>query len=145
MEGSGLHPKQSIPTATAQNVSMFVVPFSRTGPLCRCQLLFVYYTLFNWRTSDLTATKPQPNNGSYDTEIQRSYWQGQTSVSTLAQVSPTPEYSIHISERPLGPANGVGIKIWTCFPNLPAQAWVYTDDNRIALKNQGMSIVQVPS
>ncbi|KAF8997618.1 G-X-X-X-Q-X-W domain-containing protein [Cyathus striatus] len=32
--------------------------------------------------------------------------------------------------------NGVGMKIWQCYDNLPAQAWYYTDDNRIALENQ---------
>jgi len=63
----------------------------------------------------------------------------------LAQVSPTPKYRTHISERPLDPANGVGLKIWTCISGLPAQSWVYTNDDRIALKNQGMSIVRIPS
>ncbi|KAF9529141.1 G-X-X-X-Q-X-W domain-containing protein [Crepidotus variabilis] len=33
------------------------------------------------------------------------------------------------------PANAVGMKIWTCYDNLPAQQWFYTDDNRIALQN----------
>ncbi|CAA7269993.1 unnamed protein product [Cyclocybe aegerita] len=35
------------------------------------------------------------------------------------------------------PANGVGLKIWQCYDNLPAQQWHYTDDNRIALEGQG--------
>ncbi|KAF8960448.1 G-X-X-X-Q-X-W domain-containing protein [Flammula alnicola] len=35
------------------------------------------------------------------------------------------------------PANGVGLKIWQCYDNLPAQQWYYTDDNRIALEGQG--------
>lgn len=30
------------------------------------------------------------------------------------------------------------MKIWTCFDGLPAQAWTYTADNRIALTGQGM-------
>ncbi|KAF8810387.1 hypothetical protein BYT27DRAFT_7186611 [Phlegmacium glaucopus] len=38
------------------------------------------------------------------------------------------------------PGNGVGMKIWQCFDNLPAQQWVYTDDNRIALENQGQCL-----
>ncbi|PPQ97857.1 hypothetical protein CVT26_013026 [Gymnopilus dilepis] len=38
------------------------------------------------------------------------------------------------------PANGVGMKIWECFDNLPAQQWFYTDDNRIALENQGLCL-----
>lgn len=36
------------------------------------------------------------------------------------------------------PGNGVGMKIWECYDNLAAQAWYYTDDNRIALAGQGI-------
>jgi len=36
------------------------------------------------------------------------------------------------------PANNVGMKIWTCYDNLPAQAWYYTEDNRIAVTGQGV-------
>ncbi|KAJ3507120.1 hypothetical protein NLJ89_g6487 [Agrocybe chaxingu] len=36
------------------------------------------------------------------------------------------------------PGNGVGLKIWQCYDNLPAQQWYYTDDNRIALEGQGL-------
>ncbi|TFK21499.1 G-X-X-X-Q-X-W domain-containing protein [Coprinopsis marcescibilis] len=32
------------------------------------------------------------------------------------------------------PANGVGMKIWQCYDNLPAQQWVFTDENRIVLQ-----------
>ena len=32
------------------------------------------------------------------------------------------------------------MKIWTCYDNLPAQEWYYTDDNRIALENQGFCL-----
>ncbi|KAG6917259.1 hypothetical protein DXG01_003206 [Tephrocybe rancida] len=35
------------------------------------------------------------------------------------------------------PHPGVPVKIWQCFPNLPAQTWFYTADNRIALKDTG--------
>ncbi|KAF7440069.1 hypothetical protein PC9H_000412 [Pleurotus ostreatus] len=38
------------------------------------------------------------------------------------------------------PGNGVGMKIWTCFDNLPAQEWYYTGDNRIALFNKGLCL-----
>ncbi|KAJ3552595.1 hypothetical protein NM688_g4074 [Phlebia brevispora] len=38
------------------------------------------------------------------------------------------------------PGNGVGMKIWQCYPDLPAQEWYYTDDNRIALFNQGLCL-----
>ncbi|EAU82201.2 G-X-X-X-Q-X-W domain-containing protein [Coprinopsis cinerea okayama7 len=39
------------------------------------------------------------------------------------------------------PANGVGMKIWQCYDNLPAQQWFYRDDNRITLQNQGRSSI----
>jgi len=39
--------------------------------------------------------------------------------------------------RPIAPANGVGMKIWQCFDNLPAQDWFYTADNRVALTGTG--------
>ncbi|KAF7760931.1 CAZyme family CBM13 [Agaricus bisporus var. burnettii] len=35
------------------------------------------------------------------------------------------------------PTNGTKLKIWTCYPNLPAQTWYYTDDKRISLKDSG--------
>ncbi|KAJ3495266.1 hypothetical protein NLJ89_g10653 [Agrocybe chaxingu] len=35
------------------------------------------------------------------------------------------------------PANGVGMKIWECFDNLPAQQWFFTTDDRIALEGRG--------
>jgi len=38
------------------------------------------------------------------------------------------------------PGNGVQMKIWECFDNLPAQEWFYTEDNRIALLNQGLCL-----
>ena len=38
------------------------------------------------------------------------------------------------------PSNGIGMKIWTCYDNLPAQQWFYTGDNRIALENQGFCL-----
>ncbi|TFK44016.1 ricin B lectin domain-containing protein, partial [Crucibulum laeve] len=31
------------------------------------------------------------------------------------------------------PASGVGMKIWTCYDNLPAQQWTYTSDNYVRL------------
>ncbi|KAF4573626.1 Ricin B lectin domain-containing protein [Pleurotus pulmonarius] len=38
------------------------------------------------------------------------------------------------------PGNGVGMKIWQCFDNLPAQQWFLTDDSRIALEDQGLCL-----
>lgn len=36
-----------------------------------------------------------------------------------------------------GPGNGVGMKVWQCYDGLDAQAWYYTDDDRIALTGKG--------
>jgi len=33
--------------------------------------------------------------------------------------------------------NDVGMKIWTCYDNLKAQSWDYTNNNQIALDNRG--------
>ncbi|KAF5368698.1 hypothetical protein D9615_010311 [Tricholomella constricta] len=38
------------------------------------------------------------------------------------------------------PKNGVGMKIWTCYDNVEAQKWYYTDDKRIALTGQGLCL-----
>ncbi|TXT10863.1 hypothetical protein VHUM_02368 [Vanrija humicola] len=38
------------------------------------------------------------------------------------------------------PGNGVGLKIWQCYPGLTQQTWWYTDDNRIAVQGQGQCL-----
>ena len=35
------------------------------------------------------------------------------------------------------------MKIWMCYDNLPAQQWFFTDDNRIALENQGLAFTSL--
>jgi hypothetical protein len=30
------------------------------------------------------------------------------------------------------------MKIWECFPGVPAQSWFFTTDERVALQNQGI-------
>ncbi|KAL0953126.1 hypothetical protein HGRIS_004395 [Hohenbuehelia grisea] len=35
------------------------------------------------------------------------------------------------------PGNNIKMKIWQCYDNLPAQAWYYTDDRRIAVTGKG--------
>jgi hypothetical protein len=32
------------------------------------------------------------------------------------------------------------MKIWKCYDNLPQQTWWFTDDNRIAVKDQGLCL-----
>ena len=41
------------------------------------------------------------------------------------------------SNPSLAPGNGVQMKIWECYSGLAQQTWYYTDDQRIALENQG--------
>ncbi|KAF8895130.1 carbohydrate-binding module family 13 protein [Infundibulicybe gibba] len=38
------------------------------------------------------------------------------------------------------PGNAVGMKIWQCYDNLPAQAWTYTANNKISLNNKGLCL-----
>ncbi|KAL0945344.1 hypothetical protein HGRIS_000842 [Hohenbuehelia grisea] len=38
------------------------------------------------------------------------------------------------------PGNGIGMKIWQCYDNLPAQAFYYTDDKRIAVTGKGQCL-----
>lgn len=38
----------------------------------------------------------------------------------------------------IDPVDGTRLKIWHCYDNLQAQKWYYTNDNRIALEDQGI-------
>ncbi|BEJ13562.1 hypothetical protein CspHIS471_0307360 [Cutaneotrichosporon sp. HIS471] len=38
------------------------------------------------------------------------------------------------------PANGSKLHLWTCYSGVPQQQWYYTNDNRIALTNQGLCL-----
>ncbi|KAJ3504999.1 hypothetical protein NMY22_g17733 [Coprinellus aureogranulatus] len=38
------------------------------------------------------------------------------------------------------PNDGTQMKIWNCYDNLPAQAWYYTDDKRLALTGRGFCL-----
>lgn len=44
-----------------------------------------------------------------------------------------------VIDMSLAPTNGTLMKIWECFPGIPAQSWFLTTDARIALINQGTS------
>lgn len=37
------------------------------------------------------------------------------------------------------PADGVGLKIWECYANLPAQLWDHIGGNRIVIENTSTS------
>ncbi|KAJ3521431.1 hypothetical protein NM688_g9017 [Phlebia brevispora] len=58
------------------------------------------------------------------------------SGSTAVQLAGT-NYCLDAGDSP---ANGVQMKIWECYSSLAAQTWYYTDDNRIALENQGLCL-----
>ncbi|KAF6745359.1 ricin B lectin domain-containing protein [Ephemerocybe angulata] len=51
--------------------------------------------------------------------------------------SSDPEYCLDAGANP---QNGTLMKVWQCYDNLPAQAWYYTGDNRIALEGQGFCL-----
>lgn len=38
------------------------------------------------------------------------------------------------------PGNGIGMKIWTCYDNLPAQQFYRTDDLRFAVEGKGQCL-----
>ncbi|KAF9447226.1 carbohydrate-binding module family 13 protein [Macrolepiota fuliginosa MF-IS2] len=38
------------------------------------------------------------------------------------------------------PANGVKMKIWQCFNNLPAQTWRFTPDSHVVLQNTALCL-----
>ncbi|KAF8914421.1 ricin B lectin domain-containing protein [Gymnopilus junonius] len=56
--------------------------------------------------------------------------------STKVQVAGT-NFCLHAGSNS---GNTVGMKIWQCYDNLPAQQWYYTDDNRIALEGKGLCL-----
>ena len=102
--------------------------------------LFFSYVLTQ-HVVDMIAMVPQRNVGSSRKAAPRSKSRGLTSVLTLVHVSCCQSICLlHIINDPvsIAPANGVQLKIWQCYDNLPAQQWYYTGDNRIALENQGV-------
>ena len=50
-------------------------------------------------------------------------------------------HPIHGKKKPLDPSNDTPMKIYTCYDNLPAQQWYYTNDKRIVLGEQGRKIL----
>ena len=55
---------------------------------------------------------------------------------------PSPNFAD--TERATGFGNGDQMKIWSCVSGIQAQTWYYTDDQRIALQNQGQSLCSFP-
>ena len=89
-----------------------------------------------------TATRQPLSDGSSAKAPQGSRCTGQITVSTQDRVSISGRgsiiYTLHILR--IGPASGVGLKIWQCFDNLQAQGWYYTDDQRIDLNGTGLNV-----
>ncbi|KAF6764171.1 ricin B lectin domain-containing protein [Ephemerocybe angulata] len=56
---------------------------------------------------------------------------------TKVKLSQNPEFCLDAGTNP---TNGTLMKVWQCYDNLPAQAWYWTDDNRIALEGQGFCL-----
>ena len=46
-----------------------------------------------------------------------------------------------IHGKTIDPSNNTPMKIYTCYDNLPAQQWYYTNDKRIALEGQGKTLL----
>ena len=85
----------------------------------------------------MIATAPQRNDGSSTAVAPRCDSRGPTSVLTLVPVSvPLLGKRYNTTDEFLDPADGIQLKIWQCYDNLPAQQWYY-DENRIELDNQG--------
>ncbi len=89
-------------------------------------------------TAEVSLLRPLPSK----VVAPRSSLLAQTSVWMQAQVRtrPTSFLDKNHSLKRLGPANGVGLKIWECFAGLPQQQWFLTDDNRIAVENLGLCL-----
>jgi hypothetical protein len=92
----------------------------------------------------MIATVPQLNNGTWP-------------LAQLLRAFPTLHFALmqaqvrHIlTKRKIAadtcpdPTNGTPMKIWKCFDGLAAQKWFVTDDDRIALENQGKLIECAP-
>ena len=88
----------------------------------------------------MIATVPARKSGSFTRTTLRSRWRGPTFAWTPAPASPSLQKRSDFSLTHgchIDPGNNIGAKIWTCYDNLPAQAWYYTDDNRIAVTGKG--------
>jgi hypothetical protein len=86
---------------------------------------------------------PWDRNGSSPRGTQRFVWQEQISAWMLGQV----HHIIlsfflrggRLATCSTGPANSIGMKIWQCYNNLPAQAWHYSNNDKLSLNGNGLS------
>ena len=142
--------------STTTSASTSVVRFMQMGRLSRCewQLNFVFisssvnlYLKNHWRY-DCNGTPAQRwliNRGSTKVQLAGMNFclDAGSSASSHSRLLNF-RFSLSDSDFPfeiellIGPANGVALKIWQCYDNLPAQQWYFTDDSRIALEGRGM-------
>ena len=82
-----------------------------------------------------------PKIGGFSMGRQRSEWRVPIFASTLEPVRILCLFWLYASDsskkKTLDPSNKTPMKIYTCYDNLPAQQWYYTNDKRIALEGQG--------
>ena len=84
----------------------------------------------------MSAVADPPYDNSYDCNGTNAQKWIINRGTTAVQVAGT-NYCLDAGTTP---GNGVQMKIWQCYSGLLQQTWYYTDDNRIALQNQGMSL-----
>ena len=94
---------------------------------------------------DMIATERQRSSGLSIVEAPKFNWLGLISALMQERVSTMLISCLQDLTTAPDPANGVQLKIWQCYDNLPAQQWYYTTDNRIALANQGNSSTRCTS
>lgn len=138
-------PRRLVPpsttTSTPTSASTSAATFWLTVLLSKCTRFKLRRRQTSLISDDLatTAMDPPLRSGSFRTDQPKFDSPIPTSAWTLVPVSAT--VSIHLNVRLLthclAAGDGVQMKIWQCYDNLPAQAWYFTGDNRIALENQG--------
>ncbi len=138
-------PVPSTPVRTPKNVWMFV---HLLPPLSPQQIFNLWQIRVECVCVVMTAMELEHNNGFSRGALRKSKSLGRTFVSMPGHVSTLclvfgvyhPLSHTHTLIMVLeAPRSGVGMKIWQCYDNLPAQQWYYMGDNRIALEGKGLS------
>lgn len=93
---------------------------------------------------DTIATVLALKIGGFLMGRQRSDWRALIFALTLEPVRRLHPFwlvllriQLMAKKKILDPSNKTPMKIYTCYDNLPAQQWFYTNDKRIALEGQG--------
>jgi hypothetical protein len=92
----------------------------------------------------MTAMDQQLNSGFSVGERPKFDLQEPISALMPGQVSSLNNSSYHyhllFTIMNQAPGNGVGMKIWQCYDNLPAQTWVYNTDSQFVLSGRGKQL-----